>query len=74
MLPANSAWRFGVGAQKQESKTFSWGSRGEYVYGGSLDVNKQSDVPVPLGGRGNLVGSYDNVGIFFLAANFNWKF
>ena len=74
MLPANSAWRFGVGAQKQESKTFSWGLAAEYVYGGNLDVNKQSDTPVPLGGRGDLVGSYDNVGIFFLAANFNWKF
>ncbi len=47
---------------------------GEYLYGGSLDVNKQSDTPVLLGGRGNLAGSYDNVGSFFLAANFNWKF
>ncbi len=74
MLPANSMWRFGIGAQKQESKTFSWGLAAEYVYGGSLDVNKQSDTPVALGGRGNLVGSYDNVGIFFVAANFNWKF
>ena len=74
MLPANSMWRFGIGAQKQESKSFSWGSRGEYVYGGSLDVNRQSDTPVALGGRGNLIGSYDNVGIFFVSANFNWKF
>ncbi len=74
MLPANSMWRFGIGAQKQESKTFSWGLTAEYVYGGSLDVNKQSDTPVALGGRGNLVGSYDNIGIYFVAANFNWKF
>jgi hypothetical protein len=27
-----------------------------------------------LGGRGNLVGSYPDTGIFFLAANFTWKF
>jgi hypothetical protein len=27
-----------------------------------------------LGGRGNLVGSYPDAGIFFLAANFTWKF
>jgi long-chain fatty acid transport protein len=73
-LPANSAWRFGVGGQHQVSKTFSWGIAGEYAYGGTLDVNKQSAAPVALGGRGNLVGSFNNTGIFFLAANFNWKF
>jgi long-chain fatty acid transport protein len=73
LLPANSAWRFGVGGQNQVSKTFSWGIAGEYAYGGTLDVNKQSTLPVGLGGRGNLVGSYNSTGIFFIAANFNWK-
>jgi long-chain fatty acid transport protein len=72
-LPANAAWRFGVGGQHQVSKTFSWGIAGEYAYGGTLDVNKQSAVPVGIGGRGNLVGSYNNTGIFFIAANFSWK-
>ena len=74
MLPANSAWRFGIGAQKQESKTFSWGLAAEYVYGGNLDVNKRSDAPVALGGRGDLIGSYENAGLLFLTANLNWKF
>ena len=73
-LPVNAAWRFGVGGQNQVSKTFSWGIAGEYAYGGTLDVNKQSAVPVELGGRGNLVGSYNNTGVFFIAANLNWKF
>jgi len=73
-LPANSAWRFGVGGQNLVSKTFSWGISGEYAYGGTLDVNRQSTLPVALGGRGNLVGSFNNTGIFFIAANFNWKF
>jgi long-chain fatty acid transport protein len=73
-LPANAAWRFGVGAQNQVSKTFSWGIAGEYAYGGTLDVNKQSTAPVGLGGRGNLLGSYNSTGIFFVAANFSWKF
>jgi tRNA U55 pseudouridine synthase TruB len=63
-----------VGGQNQVSKTFSWGIAGEYAYGGTLDVNQQGALPVALGGRGNLVGSYDNTGIFFIAANFNWKF
>ena len=74
ILPANSAWRFGVGAQNQVDKTFSWGVAGEYVSGGTLDVNSQGNVPVVVGGRGNLVGSYNNIGTFFMSANFNWKF
>jgi long-chain fatty acid transport protein len=73
-LPANSAWRFGVGAQKAEGRTFSWGVSAEYAYGGTLDVDSPSKVPVSLGGRGDLVGSFNNTGILFLAANFNWKF
>ena len=73
-LPADSAWRFGLGAQKAESKTFNWGVSAEYLYGGTLDVDNRSKAPVALGGRGDLVGSYNNVGILFLAANFNWTF
>ncbi len=26
-----------------------------------------------LSGRGNLIGLYENAGMFFLAATFNWK-
>jgi len=44
------------------------------MYGGTLDVNEQSTRPVELGGRGNLVGSYNNIGILFLAAYLNWTF
>jgi long-subunit fatty acid transport protein len=72
-LPANSAWRFGVGVQKEQSRTFSWAVSAEYVYGGTLDVNNVTSAPVPLGGRGRLVGSFDNVGMYFLSAPFNWK-
>lgn len=74
MLPANATWRFGIGAQKEESKTFNWGLAAEYAYGGTLDVNRHSLVPPVLGGRGDLVGSYERTGIVFLGANFNWKF
>jgi long-chain fatty acid transport protein len=73
LLPTNSAWRFGVGAEHQASKTFTWGMAAEYLYGGSLDVNLQGSSPA-LGGRGSLVGSYDGVGVLFLAAYGNWKF
>jgi len=72
-LPANSAWRFGFGVQKEESKTFGWAISAEYAYGGSLDVNRRSKAPVPAGGRGDLIGSYNDVGMYFVAATFNWK-
>jgi long-chain fatty acid transport protein len=73
-LPANAAWRFGVGGQKEESKTFTWGWSVEYLYGGNLHTNVSGNAPVVLGGRGDVVGSFNNVGIVFLAANFGWKF
>lgn len=72
-LPVNAAWRFGVGAQHQASKTFSWGVAAEYAYGRTLDVNQQGSLPVALGGGGDLVGSLNDAATWFLAANFSWK-
>jgi long-chain fatty acid transport protein len=74
MLPTNTQWRFGAGAQKPVNKGFTWGVAAEYLYGGTLDVNKQSAAPVAAGGRGNLSGSYNNTGVFFVSANASWKF
>jgi long-chain fatty acid transport protein len=74
VLPANSAWRFGVGGENHVSPTFDWGVVLEYLYGGTLDTNLHSTLPVALGGRGDLVGSYDNGGILFFGAYGNWKF
>ena len=62
VLPVNSAWRFGVGAQHQVSATFYWGVSTEYLYGGTHDVDKQSKRPVALGGSGDVDGSYDDTG------------
>jgi len=74
LMPVNSAWRFGVGAQNQMSKTMHWGFAAEYIYGGTLDTNTQSQVPVALGGRGNLVGSYDSIGTFVASVYGSWEF
>lgn len=74
LLPAGSAWRFGAGAQNQVDKSFGWGVAFEYLYGGTLEVDKQGSVPVAIGGRGNLAGSYKSTDTFFLSANANWKF
>ncbi len=73
-LPANAAWRFGVGGQTAVSKAFDWGWSLEYLYGGSLHTNIVGSAPVALGGRGDVVGSFNDVGLLFFAANFNWKF
>ena len=74
ILPVNDAWRFGAGVQNQVSETFSWGVAAEYAYGGTLDVDLQGSSPVPTGGRGDLVGSFPDTGIFFIGCNFNWVF
>jgi len=73
-LPANAAWRFGVGGQNDVSSTFNWGWSFEYLYGGSLHSDITGSAPVALGGRGDVVGSFSRVDLFFFAANFNWKF
>jgi long-chain fatty acid transport protein len=74
LLPTNSAWRFGAGAQQQLSPNTFWGFAAEYVYGGTLDTALQSKVPVAAGGRGDVVGSFENTGAIFAAAYFSWTF
>ena len=74
LMPVNSAWRFGIGAEHRASKTSYWGVAAEYLYGGTLDTNLQSTLPVAAGGRGNVVGSFNSTATFFLAAYYNWQF
>ena len=73
LLPTNAAWRFGVGGQQQLSKTTYWGLAAEYLYGGTLSTDIRAK-PVALGGRGDLVGSYDNTGVLFFGTYYNWSF
>ena len=73
-LPANAAWRFGVGGQNEVSPIFNWGWSLEYLYGGNLHTNITGSAPVALGGRGDVVGSFNSVDFLFFAANLNWKF
>lgn len=74
LLPVNAAWRFGVGGEQQVSKTFKWGLASELLYGGTLDVDKRSALPPALGGRGNLVGSFDNTTSVIVSVHGNWNF
>jgi long-chain fatty acid transport protein len=73
LMPVNAAWRFGAGAQQQLDKNAFWGFAAEYAYGGDLDVATYGK-PVALGGRGDVVGSYNQAGSVFLTAYYNWKF
>jgi len=70
----SGAWRFGVGGEQQLSKSLKWGVAGELLYGGTLDVNLVSQLPPVLGGRGNLVGSYDNTASVVVSVYGNWSF
>ena len=42
------------------------------LYGGNMDVDKRSVLPPVLGGRGNLVGSYDQSLAVVLTVYGNW--
>lgn len=74
LLPVNAAWRFGVGGEQQVSKTLKWGMAGELFYGGTLNVDKRSTLPSALGGRGDLVGSFDNTTSVVISVYGNWTF
>jgi long-chain fatty acid transport protein len=72
-LPTNAAWRFGIGGQTEASGSFGWGWSLTYATQGTLRSNVSGNVPVALGGRGDVVGSYDDVRFIFLALNVQWK-
>jgi len=74
LMPVDSAWRFGFGAEKQLARGSFWGVAAEYLYGGSLDTSLQSAVPVALGGRGNVVGSFNDTATIFVSGYYNWRF
>ena len=74
-VPANDSWRFGVGAQKEQSERFSWGVAFEYApAGGTLAVDSTGGPPVALGGRGDLVGAFRDSALYFIAGNLSWTF
>jgi long-subunit fatty acid transport protein len=70
LLPVNSAWRFGVGGQQQLTETTCRGVAAEHLCGGTLKTDVRSK-PVAIGGRGDLVGSYDNTGAVFFGAHYS---
>jgi hypothetical protein len=39
-----------------------------------MNVDLRRNVPVAIGGRGDLVGSFDDASTVFLAASLSWTF
>jgi hypothetical protein len=73
-LDFEDTWHFAAGAQQQLSPSTFWGFALEYVYRGTLDTELRSRLDVEKGGRGDLVGSYEDTGAIFAAAYFSWTF
>lgn len=73
-IPTDAAWRFAVGAQNRITKDLDWGLGLSYVVQDDLEVNRGGPVPVALGGRGTVSGSFDSPQIVFLATHLDWRF
>jgi long-chain fatty acid transport protein len=72
MLPVNDGWRLSAGFRKEGPK-LGWGFSAEYSIVGSPEVDREGEIPVALGGRGDLSGAYEDSSILFLAFNLDWK-
>ena len=74
LLPVNAAWRLGVGGEQQLGPTTKWGVAAALLLGGTLNVDQRSTLPPALGGRGNLVGSYEDTTSVIVSVYGNWTF
>ena len=73
-LPLGWSWRFGAGAQYEMRKDMLIGFAYEYLYSGNPSISKSGQLPLALGGRGDLSGSYPNMSIQYFTTNVTWKF
>jgi long-chain fatty acid transport protein len=63
-IPSGASWRFGTGVQHQLSEHSSLGAAFEYVYS---ETSKVSDPE-------ELSGEYNNPQVYFLSANYSYRF
>ena len=63
----------GGGGERQASESFKWRFTTALLYSGNVDVDKCSTLPPAFGGRGNLVGSYDQSLAVVLTEYGNWS-
>jgi long-chain fatty acid transport protein len=67
-LPIGEAYRIGLGAQWQMSKSVNLAAAYEFVWMGDLPVTQDSTY------RGRVSGSYNNTSIQFVSIGVQWKF
>jgi long-chain fatty acid transport protein len=67
-LPLAEAYRMGLGANWQYSKTLDFGAAYELTWIGDMSVNQTSAY------RGTVSGTYNNAYFMFFSLNLNWRF
>ena len=73
-LPMGQAWRFALGAQYQLSKALNVGAAYTFMWAGDMSVDQQGTVPVALGGRGSVSGSYEDAWFSIASLNLTYRF
>jgi len=73
ILPANDAWRFGLGGETELRKGLRWGLAVDYIYGGSPNLAEHGR-PVILGGHGSFTGNYADENFVYVASYVSFKF
>ena len=68
-LPMGQAWRFGLGAQYQISRTVNLGAAYTFLWAGNMSVDQGSPASV----RGRVSGSFENASFSFLSLSLTWK-
>lgn len=66
-VPANSAWRFGLGTHFNGMKHADFGIALEYIYGGNLDVNHKALL------NGDFSGQFKHASVYFASFNVHWR-
>lgn len=69
-LPMGQAWRFGLGAQCQVSKSLSFGLAHTFMWLGDMAVDQGTDLSL----RGRVSGSYDDSWFSITSLNLTWVF
>jgi long-chain fatty acid transport protein len=69
-LPMGQAWRFGVGASYQISRSMNVNAAYEFLWGGDMAVDQGSDNSM----RGKVSGSFADSWFSFATVNLTWAF
>jgi long-chain fatty acid transport protein len=65
--PSNAALRIGLGTRYAYRDDLDFGMAFEYIAGGNLGINNHNPI------KGDVVGDFDNVTVYFISLNASWK-